>query len=145
MPLDTFIVSKVGHSLYEVRRYKAGALLESATVDLLKGARSDFENKRLSVARKYASEGCPKGSAYWFSETGAISKTKLADDPAPPLDEITTRKHFRAAASATRAMSDPHRRQKMADFQADMFAQENPNFDHERFHAAAGTNYGVKK
>jgi hypothetical protein len=138
------MVSKVGNSLYEVKRYKAGALLESATVDLMKNPRSDFETKRLVIAKTYASEGCPKGSAYWFNQTGAISKTQLnesKDDPEDSLDEMATRKHFQIAANTIRAISDPGKRQEMADFQANIFSKDNPRFDHSRFHAAAGTKY----
>jgi hypothetical protein len=137
--LDTYVVGKVGHSLYEVRRYKANSLMEAHTVDLTKSPRSDFETKRMSVARRYASEGAPKGVAYWFGPGGSISRTKLGEDS---VEEMTTRKHFQAAASAIRAISDPRKRQEMADFQAHMYAQENPRFDHARFHSAAGTMYG---
>lgn len=138
MSLDTYLVSKTGNSVYEVKRYKAGALLESTKVDLMKNARSSYETKRQSIARRYASEGCPDGAAYWFTETGAISKTTVQ----VVLEEATTRKHFVAAANAIKAISDPKQRQKMADFQAGMFAKDNPRFDHVRFHAAAGTKYG---
>jgi hypothetical protein len=145
MSLDTYLVAKVGNSLYEVKRYKAGALLESATVDLMKGARSDFETKRLAVAKRYASEGCPRGAAYWFTNVGAISGTQLnesKDNPAgSALDEMATRKHFQIAANSIRAIEDPHKRQEMADFQAGIFSKDNPRFDHSRFHAAAGTQY----
>lgn len=138
--LDTYVVSKVGYSLYEVRRYKASSLMETHTLDLTKSPRSDFETKRMSIAKRYASEGCPKGSAYWFGPDGSISQTKLTETS---IDEMTTRKHFQAAANTIRAISDPRKRQEMADFQAHMFAQENPRFDHARFHAAAGTRYGT--
>jgi hypothetical protein len=138
MSLDTYVVCKTGNSLYEVKRYKAGALLESTTVDLMKNARNDYEIKRQSIARRYASEGCPAGAAYWFTETGAISKTTVK----VAIEESTTRKHFQAAAGAIKAISDPKERQKMADFQAQIFSKDNPRFDHVRFHNAAGTKYG---
>jgi hypothetical protein len=136
--LDTYVVTKVGHSLYEVRRYKTGSLMESHTVDLTKGSRSDFETKRMTMAKRYASEGCPKGSAYWFGHDGSISRAKLDE---VSVDETTSRRHFVAAASAIKAISDPEKRQEMADFQAGVFAKDNPHFDHARFHAAAGTKY----
>jgi hypothetical protein len=113
MSLDTYVALKVGNSLYEVKRYKAGALLETTTVDLVRRARSDFETKRLTIARRYASEGCPKGSAYWFGQDGSINRTKLSDD-INSIEEMTTRKHFQAAASAIKAISDPSKRQDMA-------------------------------
>ena len=131
MSLDTFIVSSVGDSLYEVKRYKTGELLESVTVDLTKVAKSDFETKRLSIARRYVSDGCPKGSAYWFTGTGEINQIELS--------ELATRQHFKAAANIIRAVRDPGERQKMADFQARVFSKENPRFDHQKFHTAAGT------
>jgi len=137
--LDTYIVKKVGNALYEVRRYKNSDLMESATVDITKNPRSDFETKRMAIARRYASEGCPKGSAFWFGKDGSISRTKLAETD---LDEtMYTRKHFQSAADHIRAISDPKERQDRANYQAGMFARDNPRFDHARFHAAAGTQY----
>jgi hypothetical protein len=139
MSLDTYIVTKTGNSVYEVSRYKAGDLLETTRVDLMKSAKNDYEIKRHVIARRYASEGCPNGTAYWFSETGAISRTKLGASQI--LEEGVTRRHLVAAAGAIRAMNDPRDRQRMANFQAKLFARDNPRFDHARFHAAAGTNY----
>jgi hypothetical protein len=143
MKLESYVVKKLGNSLYEVRRYKAGELLETTTVDLEKGARSDFENKRMNIARRYASENCPKDSTYWFTETGAIQRTSLTNED--PLGEGVTRKHFQAAANAIRAIEDPEKRQQMADFQAGLFSQQNPRFDYGRFHSASGTRYGSKE
>jgi hypothetical protein len=59
---------------------------------------------------------------------------------AEELDEgYPTRKHFQAVANTVRAIADPAKRQQMADHHADLFSKMNPRFDHERFHAAAGT------
>ena len=131
MALDCYIVSKVGNNLYEVRRYKSKSLLESILVDLSKDPKSQFEAKRMYMARRYASELCPKGAAYWFAPDGSISRTTL--------DERATRKHFLAAASAIRALRDPQKRQDMANYQANVFSSESPHFDHSKFHKASGT------
>jgi len=136
--MDTYVVTKVGNALYEVRRYKVKSLMESHTVDITKNPRSDFETKRMAIARRYASEGCPKGSAFWFGKDGSINRTKLGE---ADLDERSTRKDFQLVADTVRAISDPAKRQEMADHHASIFAQQNPRFDHARFHAAAGTQY----
>jgi hypothetical protein len=110
----------------------------------MKTPRSDFETKRLVIAKKYASEGCPKGSAYWFSETGAISKTQLNESNNTEdevLYERFTRQHFRGAADAIRTIEDPKKRQDVADHMAVVYAKSNPRFDHSKFHALAGTKY----
>jgi len=55
------------------------------------------------------------------------------------LDESVTRKHFREVANTVRAIEHPGSRQEYADHHADIFAKQNPRFDHSKFHAACGT------
>lgn len=51
---------------------------------------------------------------------------------------MTTRKHFELAAKTISRIEDPEERRRMAEFNADLFAKSNPNFDRERFLRAAG-------
>ena len=145
MSLDTYVPSKVGHSLYEVRRYKASALLESTTVDLTKAARSDFEIKRLTVAKRYASEGCPKGSAYWFGQDGSLNKTKLVSESQKGLDEAISKKHFQDIADVLAAhkgnMTDEAHR-GLVHHMSSVLRSHNPRFDHNRFVRASGSSPG---
>ena len=74
--MDLYTVSKAGYSLYNVQRYLDNELVESTTVDLMRNPQTTLDNKRLSLARRYASEGCPNSVCYRFSETGAILTDK---------------------------------------------------------------------
>lgn len=64
---------------------------------------------------------------------------KLNNEYLTQLDESVTRKHFREVANTVRSIEDPAKRQEFADHHANIFASQNPRFDHARFHAAAGT------
>jgi hypothetical protein len=57
------------------------------------------------------------------------------------LAEMMTRKHFQQVADLIRANPDAKKRQELATHHAAIFAKDNPRFDHERFHKAAGTSY----
>jgi hypothetical protein len=52
-----------------------------------------------------------------------------------------TKKHFQQVADLIKAHPDASKRQELADHHASVFAQQNPRFDHKRFHAAVGTTH----
>jgi len=51
---------------------------------------------------------------------------------------MLTRKTFIAVAATISAIADKDERQKQAEFQAQIFAANNPRFDLARFRAACG-------
>ena len=51
-----------------------------------------------------------------------------------------SRKHFVAAAKVIAAIENLEKRKEMAEFQARLFAADNPRFDYMRFYAACGIN-----
>lgn len=51
---------------------------------------------------------------------------------------MSTRKHFQAVAATVSAITDKNEREKQAEFQAKIFAADNPRFDKSRFLAACG-------
>lgn len=51
---------------------------------------------------------------------------------------MMTRKHFQALAAITASISNPTTRAFVANGQADYFETVNPNFDRDRYLAAAG-------
>jgi hypothetical protein len=51
---------------------------------------------------------------------------------------MSTRKHFIAVAATVSAIADKNERQKQAEFQAQIFAADNPRFDKGRFLSACG-------
>jgi hypothetical protein len=55
------------------------------------------------------------------------------------VEESITRKHFREVANAVRAIEHTGVRQELADHHAEIFAKQNPRFDHSKFRAACGT------
>jgi hypothetical protein len=55
------------------------------------------------------------------------------------LHESVSRKHFEQVVTTVKAIDDPQKRQAHADHNAVLFAQQNPRFDHARFHKACGT------
>jgi len=57
------------------------------------------------------------------------------------LKEAVSRKDFQMVADLIKANPNATDRQTLANHHAHVFAQQNPRFDHARFHAAAGTQY----
>jgi hypothetical protein len=57
------------------------------------------------------------------------------------LKEMSTRKHFQQVADLIKANPDAKKRQEFANHHATVFAAQNPRFNHELFHKAAGTTY----
>lgn len=57
------------------------------------------------------------------------------------LKEAVSRKDFQMAAALIKANPNATDRQTLANHHAHVFAQSNPQFDHAKFHAAAGTQY----
>jgi len=51
---------------------------------------------------------------------------------------MSTRKHFQSVALTVSAIADKSEREKQAEFQAKIFAADNPRFDKSRFLAACG-------
>ena len=57
------------------------------------------------------------------------------------LDESPSRKDFQLMANTIRSIEDPKKRQEHADLTAAVYAQQNPRFDHGKYHAACGTKH----
>jgi hypothetical protein len=54
-------------------------------------------------------------------------------------ESYPTRKHFQQVANEVRKITDGPSRQAVADHHARLFAQQNPRFDHDKFHSVCGT------
>ena len=55
------------------------------------------------------------------------------------LDEGVSRKHFEQVASLIKGHESQEKRNELASHHASIFAKQNPRFNHEKFHAAAGS------
>jgi hypothetical protein len=61
------------------------------------------------------------------------------------LREMFTRKHFRQVADVIKAHPDAAKRHELATHHAEIFAKQNPRFDHKRFFSAANAGEPVKE
>ena len=55
------------------------------------------------------------------------------------LDEAVSRKHFQQVADLIKGHESQEKRNELASHHASIFAKQNPRFNHEKFHAAAGS------
>ncbi len=55
------------------------------------------------------------------------------------LNEGPSRKDFQQVADIIKHIEDPVKRQEAANYHAGIFAQQNKHFNHDKFHAACGT------
>lgn len=60
------------------------------------------------------------------------------------LDEAVSRKHFQQVADVIKSHPDLAKRQELAKHHADIFATQNPRFDHGRFYDACNAKGHVK-
>ena len=79
--------------------------------------------------------------AYKKGEQSPAEKIVDKLDKKNKLEEAVSRKDFQLVASLIKANPDTQKRQELANHHAQVFAHQNPRFDHARFHAAAGTVY----
>ena len=101
---------------------------------------SSSKNRRFGDNRKAGAKGMDIYAKKHNYQTGQ----PVVKEHSEELDESVTRKHFREVANTVRAIEDPKERQTFANHHAAIFARQNPRFDHEKFHAAAGTHYDGK-
>lgn len=73
--------------------------------------------------------------------SGYLVKEPKTED----LTEGLTRKHFKMAADAVKAIEDKKKRKEMAEHHAEIFAKSNPRFDRSRFMQAAGVDEDSEK
>jgi hypothetical protein len=57
----------------------------------------------------------------------------------PKLQEAVSRKHFQQVADLIKGHESQEKRNELASHHAGIFAKQNPRFNHEKFHAAAGS------
>lgn len=57
------------------------------------------------------------------------------------LSEAVSRKDFQLVADTLKAIPDMQKRQELANHHAEIFAKQNPRFNHALFHKAAGTKH----
>jgi hypothetical protein len=86
---------------------------------------------------KHGEEASKKHSLkpHSFHETTTLSTVKGV------LKEAFTRRHYKQIAELIKGHTDDKTRQRLANEHAKAFAKDNPRFSHEKFHAAAGTQY----
>ncbi len=83
---------------------------------------------------------------------GLLEKPANPDWPRPKtneelinqlLQEGPSRKHFRQVADIIKTIRDPAEKQRMAQHHADIFASQNKNFNHKKWHEWIGTKSHV--
>jgi hypothetical protein len=60
------------------------------------------------------------------------------------LTESPTRKSFRMVADIIKTIKSPSEKQRMADHHAGSFSQQNPRFDHSKWHEWIGTHSPIE-
>jgi hypothetical protein len=67
---------------------------------------------------------------------GAVTKAPV---PGVSIAEAVSRKHFQQVADLIKGHESQEKRNELASHHAGIFAKQNPRFNHEKFHAAAGS------
>jgi hypothetical protein len=67
---------------------------------------------------------------------GAVVKAPV---PGVSIAEGVSRKHFQQVADLIKGHESQEKRNELASHHAGIFAKQNPRFNHEKFHAAAGS------
>lgn len=61
------------------------------------------------------------------------------------IEAYPSRQHFRMVANLVKIEPNAKKRQRLADYHAEIFAKQNPRFSHEKFHTWIGTKYTPKE
>lgn len=70
---------------------------------------------------------------------GNPTSQRMSNAVKPKLQEAVSRKHFQQVADLIKGHESQEKRNELATHHAGIFAKQNPRFNHEKFHAAAGS------
>jgi hypothetical protein len=70
---------------------------------------------------------------------------RMSNAVKPKLQEAVSRKHFQQVADLIKGHESQEKRNELATHHAGIFAKQNPRFNHEKFHAAAGSTAHQQK
>lgn len=97
-------------------------------VDFVKEAKEVLDAEHEKQIREYTQ---------LLLRTGAVVTEEKLEDTEQLEEAAMTRKHFKMAADAVKAIEDKQKRKEMAQHHAEIFAKSNPRFDRARFMQAA--------
>ena len=84
------------------------------------------------------------GDSKGYEMEDAVPYQPNKNTPAPDYEkavlEGVTRQHFKQVAELLRAIENDEKRAELAQHHADIFAQQNPRFDRDKFFAAVGVD-----
>jgi hypothetical protein len=76
---------------------------------------------------------------------GNPTSQRMSNAVKPKLQESVSRKHFQQVADLIKGHESQEKRNELATHHAGIFAKQNPRFNHEKFHAAAGSTAHQQK